>query len=391
MKRKNPPHTFRESQTGIFYYERIIKGKRFRKSLHTKFANEARSKAKAIDNELDKQIDGLKVFQWNYELNPSVENLTKMSFYEGVVLEHFTGKPRPPLKVGQSPATDAISLDEMYASYFVTQTGKEVGANALAKKYRIKDILIKELEIEDTTQLVTQGTINRFKSYMTEKGYSPDTRNTYLKELRTVFNWLSKQDYISTLTIEKLEFGRQTNPRVRDFTLSKEEVFTVIAGIGEKLYSLYFKTLWYVCGRPSEIIALKPLNLDLDKLEVSYMQDKTEKDKTVTVPTDLMKELSAYIMDNKIGESDRLFPGLTAERVRKAWQAACKVAGIELPAGIGAYVIRHSRVTDIALKSNTNVKLIELYSGDKPETALKHYTNTKKDDFKDIMAAIDGE
>lgn len=399
---KNPPHTFKSS-SGTFYYERIVNHQRFRESLRTKSVLVAKEKAHAIDVEVDNQILRNNQLKRNYLINASTENLTKIFHLSIPPLSLVTPTPikgvtfpNPQPETAKAvkavkKSTSAITMADVYARYMLAQVSKDIGVNTKGKKDRIRDIILDELKVETPVQLVTQKTLNDFKAFMDEYGYAGDTRNTYVKEYRTLLNWMVKQEIITATDVGKLEFGKQAKSQPRDFTLSREQVFAAIDTFRDLKFRLYFLTLWYTCARPGEVLGLKPLHFDLKAGTVSYIQNKTEKAKTVNVPDGYVKELEVYITANAFDRDGLLFPDLAAHHITGAWKSACKQAGIVLPIGIGAYCIRHSRVTDIAVKSNGNVDLIRLYSGDNIETAMKHYTNTTTEHYKDVMAAIDGK
>ena len=82
--------------------------------------------------------------------------------------------------------------------------------------------------------------------------------------------------------------------------------------------------------RISDIIKLKLNDIikDGDRYRLDIIEQKTQKQRTFTVPIDLLQYIKQYCIDNNIKSNDVIFP-ITERAVQKHLKAVCDYLGYE--------------------------------------------------------------
>ncbi len=111
---------------------------------------------------------------------------------------------------------------------------------------------------------------------------------------------------------------------------TREEVHRILEATENERDKLMLNLMWQTGLRVSELLSLKPSNIDFrgGVLKVPTLKRKGHPFRVIPLQPSLLGELARFIASNKIGDEERLFP-LTRFRVFQIVKEACKRAGIE--------------------------------------------------------------
>lgn len=123
--------------------------------------------------------------------------------------------------------------------------------------------------------------------------------------------------------------------------------------------------------RISDILNLKLCDIvrDGNRYRLDITEQKTEKKRTFTVPTELYNYIKQYCIDNEIKSNERIFP-LTERAIQKHLKIVCDFLEID---GISTHSFRKFFATNIYLNNNYNIVLVqELLQHSSPSITQKY-------------------
>ena len=109
--------------------------------------------------------------------------------------------------------------------------------------------------------------------------------------------------------------------------------------------------------RISDILHLRLMDIvkDGDRYRLDITEQKTEKRRTFTVPTEIYNYIKQYCIDNEIKTSEVIFP-ISERAVQKHLKAVCDYLGYE---GISTHSFRKFFATNIYRDSGFNIALVQ--------------------------------
>jgi len=140
--------------------------------------------------------------------------------------------------------------------------------------------------------------------------------------------------------------------------------------------------------RLSEVINLKPIDVDLTSGEVFVRQGKNNKDRLIYLKEDLLDEIKDYKRQRP--ESEVLFCTLKGGRlsphyIRVMVKRLGSRAGIKK--NISPHTLRHTFATDLMNKTK-NIRLVQKSLGHADISTTMIYTHTTDDDLKEAMRSL---
>lgn len=258
------------------------------------------------------------------------------------------------------------------------------------------DIWLPKLYEHNKTEFI------KFRNALTQKALAPNTIHTYLSEFAQLL-LLLKNHPVNELTAERLNsyflycikklkhseaqvYSRmnavksyfklvlhketlfdtiirpkpaQQLPKV----LSRQEVLRLFSVTANLKHLLILKMAYGMGLRVSELIAIKVINVDLERMQVHIVSSKGKKDRYVHFPKSLVALYRDYLKAYQ--PSTYLFQGQFSEQytVRSAqavFRTAMKKAGIHK--SIGIHGLRHSYATHL-LEAGTDMVFIQKLLG----------------------------
>jgi integrase/recombinase XerD len=233
-----------------------------------------------------------------------------------------------------------------------------------------------EIEAEDMVRFVNEYIIPRKLSY------------TFQNQVINAAKLFYKHVYESDLDVEAFERPRREHrlPNV----LSRSEVKHILeVPVNAKHRAML--SLIYACGlRRSELLNLKPGDIDSRRGVLLIKQSKGKKDRIVPVSEKLVEILRDYYRRYK--PDKYLFEGqvkgeqYSASSLQKVLKDACEKAGIKKP--VTLHWLRHSYATHL-LESGTDLRLIQELLGHSSSKTTEIYTHVSIKSIQNVKSPFD--
>jgi integrase/recombinase XerD len=286
--------------------------------------------------------------------------------------------------------------------------------------------------IKKAESLLTNSTVKNieaFKRWMTSRRYSENTIKTYSEALRTFLFYFNQKaaeditnldiidynnDYIrknnfsasfqnQTVNAIKLFFRSVRNTKI-DFekihrpkrekllpnVLSKEEVKAILNALGNVKHKAML-SLIYSCGlRRSELLNLKPADVDSKRGILIIRQAKGRKDRIAPLSAKIIEMLRDYYKAYK--PKVWLFEGqyegeqYSEKSLHSVLKQALVKTGINKP--VTLHWLRHSYATHL-LESGTDLRYIQEILGHKSSKTTEIYTHVSTQSLQKIKSPFD--
>lgn len=273
------------------------------------------------------------------------------------------------------------------------------------------------------------ASIETFKRYLLSKRYSPNTINTYSEALKSFLTFcntkavkditnkdviLYNNDYIlkhnlsssyqnqivnaiklyfmivkdTAIEIDKIH--RPKREKVLPNVLSKEEVKAILEA-PKNLKHKAMLSMIYSCGlRRSELLNLKPNNIDSKRNVVIIRQSKGKKDRITPLSPKILELLRNYYKE--YSPKTYLFEGqekntqYSARSLEEVLKKSIKLATINKP--VTLHWLRHSYATHL-LESGTDLRYIQELLGHNSSKTTEIYTHVSTKNIQQIKSPFD--
>jgi len=172
--------------------------------------------------------------------------------------------------------------------------------------------------------------------------------------------------------------------------LSLEEVRLVLGHV----HNLKHKAILYLTYssglRVSEVVRLKPGDIDVDRYLVKVRQAKGRKDRYTILSQSALDVLQKYIEQHT--PQKWLFPGQTTEKhitertVQKVFEQALLQSNLQKKASL--HTLRHSFATHL-LEAGTDLRYIQELLGHESSRTTERYTHVTLKDARRIRSPLD--
>ena len=270
--------------------------------------------------------------------------------------------------------------------------------------------------------------LNKAKSQLYIRNYSPRTIASYISSLNNFAEWLiqEKVNQVTDKEVEKYlyhlkknrnrsisgmkqtvaslkilftdilkkEIPDSLNIRFRKeekipVVLSEEEVAAVIKAVHNLKHKVILMTIYSAGLRLSECLALTVADMDFDRYQIRIRQGKGKKDRQTVLSRTLLSEMKDYLI--KFCPKIFLFEGqkggrYSASSVQAIMKRAVKKSGIKKHATV--HTLRHSFATHL-LENGTDIRFIQELLGHKRLETTQIYTHISKIAFDRIKSPLD--
>ena len=220
--------------------------------------------------------------------------------------------------------------------------------------------------------------------YILANGYSATLQNQVVNALKLFYSRMEG----TQLQIDQLERPRRSHPLPN--VLSKEEVAAILqAPVNIKHRAML--SLIYACGlRRSELLNLKPADVDSKRGLLIIRQSKGNKDRITPISLKVIEMLRVYYKCYK--PRTWLFEGQNANEqysetsLAKVLKMSCKKALVTKP--VTLHWLRHSYATHL-LESGTDLRYIQELLGHKSSKTTEIYTHVSTKSLQNIKSPFD--
>jgi site-specific recombinase XerD len=256
-----------------------------------------------------------------------------------------------------------------------TQRAYLAAVTGLAKHYhKSPDTLTKEM-IEDYLLYLKN-----------DKGNAPNSCVSTLTGLRFLYNHVAKQQIC-------IEYSLSRKVQKLPTVLPQEDIWNIINATDNLKHRLILMTTYSAGLRASEVIALKPKNIESKKMLIKVEKGKGVKDRYTLLSKMLLSELRDYYKTCR--PETYLFPScyqhkkhqaLCYESVRCIYENARKKAGVK--SGSGIHTMRHSFATHL-LEAGYDIRKIQVLMGHRRLSTTMIYLHVSRETLSKIPSPLD--
>lgn len=230
-------------------------------------------------------------------------------------------------------------------------------------------------------------TTEQVKSYVlwliTKKGYGESHANTAVNAIKFYFEKVMLQPRVV------YDLPRPKKPLVLPRVMGKESIALIIQGMDNEMHRAMLMLAYAAGLRVSEIVALKLVDIDSDRMCINVRRAKGKKDRVVTLSPVLLEHLRNYYRAYRPAEW--LFEGqgggqYSIRSVQQVFKDAKARAGVKAPGGIHA--MRHSYATHL-LESGTDIRFIKDLLGHNNLGTTLRYTHVSLRQITQIKSPLD--
>ncbi len=273
--------------------------------------------------------------------------------------------------------------------------------------------------------------LEQVRHALTIRGYSPRTRKAYLRHVETFLRWcgggtpalpsdaaergqawvlelvdgrgISRsyqnqvvsalrflcEDVLGQPTLA-LRIPRPRKERRLPAVLAPEEVARMIARTRNTKHRTLIVLLYSAGLRVSEVVRLRPADLDLERRLIRVRHGKGAKDRYTILAQKAVDALRLY--RDAYPSSTWLFPGMRPDRplatrtVQRIVSEAAANAGIEKR--VTTHTLRHSFATHL-LEGGTNLRIIQELLGHESARTTQIYTHVARSTLESIRSPLD--
>ena len=266
----------------------------------------------------------------------------------------------------------AMELQNLSAN---TQRAYLAAVTGLAKHYqKSPDTLTKEM-IEDYLLYLKNA-----------KGNAPNSCASALTGLRFFYNHVAEQQFC-------IQYSLSRKVQKLPIVLPQEDIWNIINATDNLKHRLILMSTYSAGLRASEVIALKPKNIESKKMLIKVEKSKGGKQRYTLLAKRLLKELREYYKTCR--PKTYLFPSsykhkkhqaLSYESVRCIYENARKKAGVKNGAGI--HTMRHSFATHL-LEAGYDIRKIQVLMGHRRLSTTMIYLHVSRKTLSKIPSPLD--
>jgi len=195
----------------------------------------------------------------------------------------------------------------------------------------------------------------------------------------------------ASLTILKKDLTKNIKRPKKDkalpSVLTKDEIKSLINTAQTRKSKLIIKFLYSTGLRVSELVNIRPQDLNLNEKTAIVRKGKGKKDRNIILPESLIQELRNYIEKNK--ENQYLFSKekpLTTRNIQKIIKKTAKKAQINKK--VTPHTLRHSYATHL-LEQGTDIRIIQTLLGHENLNTTQIYTHVSTEELKKVKNPLD--
>jgi integrase/recombinase XerD len=228
--------------------------------------------------------------------------------------------------------------------------------------------------------------VKRYMLFVIEKGISDNTAHSRLNALKFYFEQVLHREKFF------LEIPRPKKQLLLPKLLNETEIRNLFNALTNKKHKAMLFTAYSAGLRVSEIVNLKIIHIDSDRMQILIEQGKGKKDRYVSLSPVLLDILRNYISTYKPRPKKYLFESETTGKayptrtVQQIFTNAKNKAGIKKEVGI--HSLRHSFATHL-LDKGTDIKYIKELLGHFNIKTTEIYLHLTKKQLVNIISPFD--
>jgi len=226
--------------------------------------------------------------------------------------------------------------------------------------------------------------IRRYQVHLRERGTSTSSMNAAVSGLRFFFAvTLDRPDAVARMITVR-------EPRKLPVVLGPGEVAAMLQAAPGLKYRAALSVAYAAGLRASEVIALKPGDIDSTRMVIRVEQGKGRKDRYVMLSPALLELLRDWWRAAR--PQGWLFPGrppvnpMSTRQLSRACHAAAELAGLDKP--VSLHTLRHSFATHL-LEQRVDIRVIQVLLGHAKLTTTALYAQVATRTIRDVQSPLD--
>jgi len=275
-------------------------------------------------------------------------------------------------------------IDDLILMFRKWMEHKRYSESTIDTYSEIVRIFLKFIYPKSPHEVVADDMVCFVNEYIIPNDLSYSYQNQAINGAKIFFREVIK----SKLDVEKFERPRREYklPNV----LSKEEVRAILE-VSKNIKHKMMLSLIYACGlRRSELLNLKPKDVDSKRMVLMIINSKGKKDRIVPISDKIIEMLRAYYKIYKpkvwLFEGQRMGEQYSETSLQKVLKIALKESGIKKPATL--HWLRHSYATHL-LENGTDLRFIQELLGHKSSKTTEIYTHVSTKSLQKIKSPFD--
>ncbi len=245
-------------------------------------------------------------------------------------------------------------------------------------------LFLKFFHSKPLVEITHEDVIAYNNSYILEKGLSASYQNQMVNAIKLFFSTIENRQ----LDIEKIH--RPKKPKTLPNVLSKGEIKAILEAHGNIKHRSML-SLIYACGlRRSELLNLKPADIDSKRGILIIRQSKGRKDRIVPLPLKIVELLRQYYRAYKpklwLFEGQHEGSPYTAGSLQTVLKQAVQKAKINKP--VSLHWLRHSYATHL-LENGTDLRYIQELLGHSSSRTTEIYTHVSTKSLQSIRSPFE--
>lgn len=297
---------------------------------------------------------------------------------------------RPTTKAKAPPATVAWRLNaENLAALnrFVEQLKLKSYSPSTLRTYRSEFLQLLQLLKHKPVNELTPDDLRRYMVYAMEKeGISEGTAHSRLNALKFYFEQVLGRERFFW------EIPRPKKAQMLPGVLSQNEVAAILNSVQNKKHKTMLMLAYSGGLRVSEVISLKTVNVDSQRMIIFISRAKGKKDRIVPLSPVLLVMLREYAKEYSPKRDGFLFEGqaagspYSARSLQEVMRLAKQRAGVLRPGSV--HLLRHSFATHL-IEKGTDVTMIQKLLGHNDLKTTLRYLHTSNKDLLKIVSPLD--
>lgn len=227
--------------------------------------------------------------------------------------------------------------------------------------------------------------VNAYQHHLVRRKISWSYFNQIVCALRFFYEVTLKKEGV----VKQIPYARRTGRRL-PVILSQDEVVRFITAIPNLKHRVVLMTIYATGLRISEVLHLRPQDIDSSRMAIRVVQGKGRKDRYTLLSPMLLSILREYWKIERpktwLFEHRRLEKPITPTTMRAITRKARIVAGLRKPAG--PHALRHAFATHL-LEKGTNIRIIQTLLGHSSLRSTEIYTHVSKTYLQDTKSPLD--
>jgi integrase/recombinase XerD len=342
-------------------------------------------KAKTINHKKEKRI--AVYFEKNTELITRIKEIEGARWSQSLVAWHIpdTEENRIRFKITPLsltiPSVEGLKNIEKFKQWLRSKRYSESTITTYSEALKSFLVFYREKPVAEITN---EDVIIYNNEFILKNNLSASYQNQIVNAIKLFFKTIQEKK------IEVDKIHRPKRAKLLPNVLSKEEVKMILNAHGNTKHKTML-SLIYACGlRRSELLHLKPADIDSKRGIVIIRQSKGKKDRIAPLSEKILSMLRDYYKDSK--PSVWLFEGQNSgeqyseKSLQSVLKQALKKAGITKP--VTLHWLRHSYATHL-LESGTDLRYIQELLGHSSSKTTEIYTHVSTKSLQQIKSPFD--